>query len=93
MKKIVSAVILSLLALLAGCNATLYTKYAVEKPSLGMDEQMLLAQLGPPRHVIESTLLGGPQTYSYVYQTEEGCAATYTVEAATKQVLGYRCFM
>lgn len=91
MKKIVSIAVLFSHILLTGCGADLYTRYALKDPVHEMDEKMLLAQLGKPRWVIDTTEFGGPRTYSYLYMSAAGCVSTYTVIAATRQVSKYQC--
>jgi hypothetical protein len=92
MEKIISIVMLPLLIVLSGCSPELYTKYELKEPVQEMDQGMLLAQLGKPSWVIDTTQFGGPRTYSYLYASLGGCVSSYTINAATRQVSSYRCF-
>ena len=90
MKLVVTSTLLALVFLLPGC-ATVAERPAGPKASrIGKPAEQLVADLGQPRHIIHSTLEGGPVTYSYLYNNGS-CVDTYTVEATTGQILTYAC--
>jgi hypothetical protein len=58
---------------------------------IGHTEGELVRELGAPKTMLDTTLLGGPESVAYVYFDPEGCFDAYVVVLETGEIIKYFC--